>query len=362
MYGPFLKRATDALETAAGGVTSANPNEPGYWQRIRIAAEILGGATSVANASIYGDMLRTAVALERLSATTGAEENATFDGYLKRIVDALEVKAGHVNAGSLEYRFALGAEQAIFTISYDAAASALFARMSPAPSDTRKGIINTLILALKAAGTWTLFDVLYVFAADAEANALLEWKGNTLYNGVKTGVPTFTTDRGFTATTGLDIITTGYLPATLSLGMTQNSAHFGGYTTTDSTTVAGDVYFGSGVTNRIVARSIQPTAGLNATGPGIANSPTGTSPHHIVGSRTGAALFAAYRNGVAGSNNATASSSIGNNGNFILLGTGASNSDRRLAIAHCGQGWTTQQTFDTYTAFFNYLTAIGSPA
>lgn len=104
-----------SLETAAGASTSANTNEAGYWKRIAASAESLAGTSSVANDNIAGYQLRTAIALESIAGTSGAEENANESGYLKRIVDALEVQSGAVETGSLLHRLLLGAENAEFS-------------------------------------------------------------------------------------------------------------------------------------------------------------------------------------------------------------------------------------------------------
>lgn len=251
---------------------------------------------------------------------------------------------------------------------YDPDATALFARMSPAPDTTRKGNINTLILALKAAGTWTLTDVLYVLAADAEANGLLEWKGNTAYNGVKNGSPAFTIDRGFVGTVAGDYIETSYNPGTVSLGMALNDAHIGVYCTTFVASLNSDMGHNS-TSNRVTAGgtgangAVAAIAALNSSAAGAGTAPLGTVPQYIVGSRTGSTVFTAYRNGVAGTPSATASTALPST-SLTLIGRGSATggSGRTCAIHHEGRGWTTQQTLDSYTAFAAFLTAIGSPA
>lgn len=105
--------ATD-LETAADATTSGNPSPAGYWSRIAAASEGLAGATTSANATVSGYMLRAALALESIAGTDGNGENASYYGYLKRIVDALEVQSGSVEPGSLMHRLVLAAENATF--------------------------------------------------------------------------------------------------------------------------------------------------------------------------------------------------------------------------------------------------------
>lgn len=114
-----LKAATDSLE-ALTSVRAGNPTDAGYWRRFALAAEEAAGADSAANATVEGWMLRAAVALELVAGTSGAEENRTFDGLLKRIVDALEVQAGEVGEGSLANRLVVGAAGAVFDVTPDA--------------------------------------------------------------------------------------------------------------------------------------------------------------------------------------------------------------------------------------------------
>lgn len=78
---------------------------------------------------------------------------------------------------------------------YDPAATAYFSRMAAQPGPARKGQINTLIVALKAAGVWAKLDFLYLLAAhDAQAGRL-----NMVANDELAPVnsPLFTVDRGF---------------------------------------------------------------------------------------------------------------------------------------------------------------------
>jgi hypothetical protein len=102
------------LETSAGATTTANATEAGYWKRIALALEALTSSTSTANDNVPGWMKRAAVAAEASAGTSGAEENTTDTGVLKRLVDALEVKSGAVLAGSLWYRLRMAAANAVW--------------------------------------------------------------------------------------------------------------------------------------------------------------------------------------------------------------------------------------------------------
>lgn len=113
-----LSTIATALETAAGASTSANDNRLGLWSRIASAAEALSGVPTSANDNLMGRMQRTAAALELIAGTSGAEENTNYEGFLKRITDALEVQAGAVTTGSMEGRFVTAAQNAGFLTQY----------------------------------------------------------------------------------------------------------------------------------------------------------------------------------------------------------------------------------------------------
>jgi hypothetical protein len=81
-------------------------------------------------------------------------------------------------------------------VSYDADASALFARFTTPADSTRKGHINTLIVALKAAGIWTKLDRLWIMAAADSQAAQRNWIADA-NNLTEVSSPTFTTDRGY---------------------------------------------------------------------------------------------------------------------------------------------------------------------
>lgn len=353
-----LEAIADALETAAGATTSANPNAIGRWSRIAVASETLAGATTTANPNLMGFMKRTAVALESIAGTSGTEENPNERGYMKRIVDALEVQAGAVTAGSLESRMVTAAGDATFGAGYDADASALFARMTSAPDETRKGHIDTLILALKAAGVWSKMDVLYILAAHDAQAARLDWKGT--YDATANGTPTFTTDRGYTGSLSNGLTTT-YSPELASLGFAVTSAHLGGFTLTHTANNLGDVAIAAGAnagatTNQIFCDEA-PRSTIIASSPSPASSPAGNSPHYIVGSRTDVTTLIAYRNAVAGATNTTDVTT--NEVPEAGMDMANRNSGRQLAVAHAGSGFTAQNVIDTDAAFRAYLTALG---
>lgn len=87
------------LETVVGAASAANQSITGWGKRIGVAAEDLAGAGTAANENLLGYLKRAAVALEVVESTSPAGYNEDYDGYIARIVNALEANAG-VSVGS----------------------------------------------------------------------------------------------------------------------------------------------------------------------------------------------------------------------------------------------------------------------
>lgn len=105
-------------------------------------------------------------------------------------------------------------------------AEALFARMYPTPSTSRKLLINTLINNLITYGVWAEVDVLYVVGTTPQ-HSLLNWKSDT-YNGVLNGTEDFIADRGFKGDGTTTFIETDYNPADDGAQYTQYDGSAGG--------------------------------------------------------------------------------------------------------------------------------------
>ena len=84
---------------------------------------------------------------------------------------------------------------------YDAAATALFARMTTQPSANRKQLISDLITEFKACGAWSVIEGCWMFAAHDEQASRLNWKSSAgTMVAVNATLPAFTVDRGHTIT------------------------------------------------------------------------------------------------------------------------------------------------------------------
>ena len=104
-----LKETADALQLKAGLATPANQSEAGWWLQIALAAEGIAGASTTANPTTIGYMLRAAKALETAYGGNGLQENASYEGFLERIADALELNTGLLTGGNLARRIRVSA-------------------------------------------------------------------------------------------------------------------------------------------------------------------------------------------------------------------------------------------------------------
>lgn len=108
----------------------------------------------------------------------------------------------------------------------DPDALSIIAAMSDAPDEARRNAINTLVEALKAAGTWPKRDLIRVYAAHDEQASRVDWKDPTQV-GTTTGTLTFTVDRGQQSDGSTGRIDTGFNPSTDAVAMANNSVSYG---------------------------------------------------------------------------------------------------------------------------------------
>jgi hypothetical protein len=115
---------------------------------------------------------------------------------------------------------------------YDAAAEAYFAAMTVQPDATRKGLINDLIVGVKADGDWTGLDWLLLDAAHDSQAALLNAKDPTK-SATLNGSLLFTTDRGHGGSAAVGHLTMG-TPSVDGLNMSSSSAMMYAYINTST--------------------------------------------------------------------------------------------------------------------------------
>lgn len=248
--------------------------------------------------------------------------------------------------------------------SYDAATTALLARMSSQPDATRAGHINTLIAALKTAGVWDKMDIFYVLAAHDAQAARLNWKAAT-FELTLTNAPTFTTDRGYAGDGATSYLDTTFNPATAGGVFANNDNHFAAWVQTDvASNTQSDI--GNTTSNFISRRSTGNTVSsrsLSSTS-NTSSATVGTSVGHLVVARAAGAGYERYKNGEAFDSVTQASSGLNSSAFFICAfnnaGAAAQFSTRRIAAMHAGSNITSGETSAAYTALAAYMTAVGA--
>lgn len=241
---------------------------------------------------------------------------------------------------------------------YSAEAEALFLRMTTPPNTTRKGVIDTYIVALKNAGCWALLDMLHVMAAADSQAAGLNWM-STSFPLTPVNAPTFTADRGYTFNGTTQECTTGFAPSVNGVQLQRNSAHIGDF----ALTAGASTGFDYGETTGTVLASKART-GANGSvrvnfGSTLASSAGGTVPIHVMGIRRVSTTALCFRAGVQVATAAQTSAAL--SANTVGVGRAISlYSDRQIAITHLGGAFDDTQALAFYNASLAYLQAVGA--
>lgn len=252
-------------------------------------------------------------------------------------------------------------------VSYSAEAEALFTQMDTdgtAPDATRKGHINTLIVALKSAGIWAKCDRIYVLAAHEATAALIDWKTPGTDTLTAAGSPTFTVDRGFTGD-GVDNKLTGATNYSSFTQFTQNSAHLSVWnrsTGVDDTILIG---IAAAATSFIRPRNaLDQLGGFRCNGGATTGGANGSVPDasgFFVSNRIDSTEQKCYRNGTqVGATGAVTSVSPAASPLSILYGNTSTFSSSEAAAATVGAGLTSTELTDQYDALLAYLQAVGA--
>jgi hypothetical protein len=242
------------------------------------------------------------------------------------------------------------------TYSYaNSEAQALVARMTVAPTATRKQQIDTYIGELKASGVWAKRDTMYVLAAHSAQASLLDWKnlgGAGACNLVLDGAPVFNADQGWLGNTLNYLVASAPSYAAGSL-QSQNDCHYSCYTLLSSASVYPDV---GGVGSSL----IQVYTGRNAVGGYTRSttllimSPIATdSPRNICLVRRDSSGQVGFEDG-AQTHADTSTSSIA--AYYPQIGKGG----RRNAIVAGGVSLSNGEVSAAHSADTNFLVAIGA--
>ena len=247
--------------------------------------------------------------------------------------------------------------------SYDTDAAAYFAAMSAPPDDTRKGLINQLVLDLKLAGVWVKLDWLCLFASHDQQSALLNL-AVPAKSAIAVNSPIFTTDRGFTGDGAAaylnfnESVTGGDRKATL------NDVEAFAYCNLQGASSGATGYHFSQATSsfRLVIAahaSGNDTFRAHDNASGTARASTDRKGFRAA-ARADSANRRAYYNGSLTASLATAVTGTTALAAQALRSGIASYSDDRLACVGWGQNLDDTQNAALHTALHTYLTAIGA--
>lgn len=237
-------------------------------------------------------------------------------------------------------------------------AEALISRMTIAPSDTRREIIEGLISDLRACGVWDKLDALYVFAAHDVQAARLNWKGSVVADATTVNAPLFTVDRGFTGDGGAAYLDTNTVP-TQYVKYTANDATLGVYVRNSVNLNVNDIsstpfaHITAAASNNIVVR-VNSSSFFNGNNAGDRTGLFAAS--RLTGSNTGFA----YKDGQAAGSGAQSAGILPGLPMQFLRGNLTSYSTRQIAAGFWGAGLTSQEHADLNTALTIYLTAVGA--
>jgi Concanavalin A-like lectin/glucanases superfamily len=236
---------------------------------------------------------------------------------------------------------------------YDAATTAWIAAVGSGNVDANHaGYVDTLIVGLKADGTWTKFDRIWLFAAQNTNSAYCDLKVPTTA-AFAVGSPTFTADRGFT------LSPSGYVRLPFNIvtdasTFTQDTAHFSIWNLTsgaDSNPVFNGV-------SAVGALHIYPEfsggdcycrVNEASTGPFTISGATG----HIIGNRSDASTVQCYKNGTSlGSKSVASAARVSEQINIY---------NRQIAAFSIGGTLTSTEATSFYNRLRTYMSSVGVP-
>lgn len=231
-------------------------------------------------------------------------------------------------------------------------AKALFARMSPAPTDARKRLINTAMKTMKATGALALLQAFYMPAAATAQAAALNWVSSS-FTITAVNSPTFTADRGWLGDGATSYLDTGYLGS----GLTPPSTAAGVWINVDGAD-------GGNAMGSLAGLNIRPNdAGVLRLFTAVNETLSVANGLGFSGfGRTGAVTT--IQKNAAQSAGSSSAGGLTTGGDYLLLagltglGPGPFTASR-IAAAFIGPGLTPTQLASVEAAMSAYLSAVG---
>lgn len=231
--------------------------------------------------------------------------------------------------------------------------------------------VIALVCGLVADGTYSLLDGLYVFATSSQANALKNWAGPSSHNLTLHGTCTFTAGNGFTGDASSCYLDPSFIPSSAAGRWAQNSASFGSCILTYRTTATNYIPIGGsdGASHFAYMQGPRNSGGNigvvlnNSTQTNIAAA---SSQGSWVASRTGASVFAAYKNAANIGNPNTTSTGMPTVSLSIMAdnnnGTQIQYTADQVAYSFFGAGLSSTQVTAVYNRLAAYLQAVSAPS
>ena len=176
--------------------------------------------------------------------------------FSSRQLAAGSIGAALTNAQALAFYNALAGYMAGVQMGYDPDAKAIIAAMVPPPPVGRQDLINSTVLALKAAGIWDQLDLLYFMAAHSQQAGYLNWKNPSAFPLTVTGAVSFTVDQGCQGDGATGYLSTGWVPNTNGVNFTQDSASLWMWSNTAAASNFADAGSGGTPGSYILARTV----------------------------------------------------------------------------------------------------------
>jgi hypothetical protein len=272
-------------------------------------------------------------------------------------------------AGQLPTQLGLIGSQEV--TDFDADAIAFFNRVTTAGgtlSATEKAAVNTLVVDMKANGTWTLQKAIYPMVGASAAACAQNLKSSS-FTGSFTSGWTFAST-GVTPNGTSAYMDTNFLPSTSFIN---NNTHISIYSRTDA--VVSACLIGTGKNANaiplitIYSRDVADQYIMDAysySGNRIITMSTLSSAAFFINSRTSSTVFKSFRNGTqlgvtnstTNSNNITTCDKPMFIGALNFNGSAAQFSNYQTAFASIGDGLTDTQASNLYTAVQAFQTTL----
>lgn len=240
----------------------------------------------------------------------------------------------------------------------DAAAAALIARMSVAPSGVRARAIDAVVRALKASGVWPKLAALHLIAAHDAQAARLNWV-QSAYGLAAVGAPVFTVDRGYAGDGAAAYLDTGWAP---NLGA-QDSLCFGVWDRTGAQSAAGVAGTSAAASVLLLVRSATDTAAVrvnqgaaSASGAGLVTDGSGLT----VANRSGASAVQIYKGGALLLNAAPASTTPSATSLTLGLFNTSNFNAHQFAACVIGSSLDATEQAALHAALRGYMQAVGA--